>query len=635
MPIRIPIRRVGASSDKIAQLRKQRSLSSTVPANNSDMSPAMCQRVQSYLQGLPKPDLASGTKYKEALPSQTAEEAKKPWAYMRARRLKPVDSFRYFAVNNLTAIDEYDFYPGAIFVVDKDRKFASMPQIIPFQDGDRKRITCTGRFAGQTLKGICTDETTMREAIDSYVSQYKQSGMNIPTKVTMTTNLSSSTSGISIGGSIKGVDFGFGSGTKNKTSKIIEIRQELYSISLNNNITSVKDLFTGNFDETDFQNMVRTVGNNGPLAIMDTVSFGRVVYIVIEKESNTPPNLDVSYTPVAPNPQEKQKTEADAKKADQKDDAQKKETEENGKKGESTKTDVKDAVADAAKDAVSDAAQKLGSAGKFSLSLKSFNEKEKCKVRIYVRGGNFSGVSLGEELVKEGDIKEVLSRLSCISSVNDLETAVPIGFTAKYIDNMQPVEGHDYEWYNERVDEVLVKVRENNKGASMSTKVRFLEYKYLDNGTCGYKFNNNCSGGLDQSFKTSPKSVCFDIKIDVVGGEWPDFNFTIPYIPYQDIVANEDGDYVFDIRIGGNAMGEARDNIYITPSLRGCATCRGNKYYMNDDSSDSPFQMSNLHLRTEREVLLQYCRWVDLRVNNGKISYLTGRNPQLSEGKRE
>lgn len=631
------IRAVGEQAEALKTKRSSRlaarRLLSTA-TDKSEMSPTMAQKVQNYLQGILKPDLVSGTKYEANLPSQTASEAKEPWAYMHVRR-QPVDDFNYFAVNNMVQYDEYDFYPGAIFVVDKDRKFASLPQVIPFNEGDRKRVTCTGRFAGQSLKGVCTDETSMREAIESYISSYKQSGMNIPTKVETKTYYSNSVSGLSIGGTIKGVDFGFDTGKKNKTSKIIEIKQELFSISLNNNITSVKDLFTGKFTDEDFQNMVRTVGNNGPLAIMDTVTFGRVVYIVIEKESCTPPSLDISYQPVAPTKQEKDKATSDGNKAEQKDSTQKKTAEENNKKGESTQSEVKDAVAGAAKDAVQNATNAMTSGGKFALSLKSSNSKEKCKVRIYVRGGNFSGVKIGEEVIKDGDITSVLERISSVSGINDIETTVPIGFTAKYIDNMQPVKGHDYEWYNERVDELTVKVREDNKGATIDTRVRYLEYLDFGQGNYGYRFNSDITGRLDKSFKTSPKSLCFDIKIDVHGGEWPDFNFAIPYIPYERIKANEDGDFVFDIRVGGTVMGNAKDNIYVYPSMRGIAKCSSNKVYMNDGSSDSPFQMSNLKTRTEKEILMQYSRWADDRVNRGKLSYLTGRNPELSSGNRE
>ena len=258
----------------------------------------------------------------------------------------------------------------------------------------------------------------------------------------------------------------------------------------------------------------------------------------------------------------------------------------------------------------------------FKLTLSHTNKSTRYYLRVY------GGVAGDQELnvfntSDQKKIQESLDKLKELSK-KGMETAMPIEFTAKYLRNMTTnIMWRVLPYYKTYIPEVKFKVSENNSGASMKCAVYYLKYAMYGN-KIEYRKSEVDRKGLDYTFYCSPKSLCFDIKIDVTGAvDKHDFNVMLPCIPYDDIQPNKDGEWVFNINFYGSNYWDAK-KFTTSPSVPGAVLSKSNGFYMNK-FGDSPLRRHDGAAQgMEKTILQDYINWMNNKVSREKdLSFTT------------
>ena len=189
-------------------------------------------------------------------------------------------------------------YPGNIILVDKDKRFTQNMVPIPFEASERKPLRLDARYSSEIPNGSTTLNSFTRADVNNFVSQclttFKNSSHDLASNTNWQYESSQRSEGITLGGTIKGIKFSGSAFERNKTVVIAYLRQEMYTISVNNEYSYASDLFTDKVDAEKFRrNVSINVDNVAAPAIIDAVKYGRIISLWVVQEGNEPAKLNV------------------------------------------------------------------------------------------------------------------------------------------------------------------------------------------------------------------------------------------------------------------------------------------------------------------------------------------------------
>lgn len=242
----------------------------------------------------------------------------------------------------------------------------------------------------------------------------------------------------------------------------------------------------------------------------------------------------------------------------------------------------------------------------FTLSVGRTNDSTRYHVRIY------GGVAGDQQFAIDTDSQETLK--NCLNMLKEvsktaMEGALPMEYSLKYLDNMTTnIEWKVLPYFMSRIRQVLVKVIDNNKGASFGVYVKALKYELRGDTYAYYKWESQ-KLSLDTSFYLPARTLCIDIIVDPVDGtDKANFNIMIPCIPLDSMDGpNSDGDWEFVVRIQGNTLCDTK-NFHCSPNQPGTYISYSKNFSMNR-YNDSPLNYFNNRSTFERDVLGHYYTW--------------------------
>ena len=477
-------------------------------------------------------------------PPQLTQSINESGAWVRASRVPKSDI--WFIVNK--NMNSQLIYPGNVILVDKNKNFTKNMVEIPFTSAERKVLRLDARYSNEVNDSSSRLSGFTRADVNAFVNKcltnYKNGSHDLSSNTSWAFEQTERKEGITLGGTIKGVNFEASAGGRNKTVSVAYMKQIMYTVSLNNEYSRPSDIFTDKVDVGKFQSNINKNPGGTP-AIIDAVRYGRIITVWAIQEGNEPVSLSVDKY--------------------------------------------------------------------FKLSLSHTNKSTRYSLRVY-------GGMAGEQylnIFNTDDANVIQKALDILkeASKRAMETALPIEFSAKYLGNMTTnIQWHVLPYYKTYIPQIKFRVTENNSGASMKCAVYYLKYDMYGN-KLEYHLNEVDRKGLDYSFNCSPKSLCFDIKIDVTGArDKHDFNIMLPCIPYDSIQPNKDGDWEFQVNFYGSNYWDAK-KFWLSPSVAGAVLSTSNGFYMKK-FSDSPLRQYNgAGGSSERTILQAYMNWMRSNVN--------------------
>lgn len=224
-------------------------------------------------------------------PPSITQSTKEEGAWVRASRTPK--SGIWFMLNEET--NSQLIFPGNIILVDKNKNFTSNMVEIPFTAEERKILPLDARYSNEMGDTKSNLKEYTRSCVNAYISNcltnFKKGSHDLSSNTKWIYESSERVEGISIGGSIKSIDFA-GDISHNKTVTVAYMKQEMYQVSLDNTISESSDIFTDKVNIEKFRNNI-TKGGSGTPAIIDTVKYGRIVALWVVQEGNQAPTISI------------------------------------------------------------------------------------------------------------------------------------------------------------------------------------------------------------------------------------------------------------------------------------------------------------------------------------------------------
>lgn len=488
-----------------------------------------------------------------ANPPSILQNANEEGAWVRARRT-PSNGIWYM-VND--EVNNQLIYPGNIIVVDKFNSFTTKPVEIPFKSEERKKLRFDAKYSNEISDVYKQLVGFTRADVNSFVNacltNYKKGNHDLASNSRWHYEQSDRKEGITLGGTIKGVDFSGELGSRNKTVTVAYMKQEMYTISLNNEYSSASDIFSDKMDlkkfaENTYKHCRRRGFNKywytGAPAIIDAVKYGRIIALWVVQEGNRPASLSID---------------------------------------------------------------KL-----FKLSVGGTNSSTKYHLRVYggVAGDQNFCISTDNKETIENALKEMKE-----VSAKAMETALPIEYSIKFLKDLTTnVQWKVLPYYKTYIPTVRVRVTETNPGASIGLYLNALNYRMWGNKLDYVKYESTkCT--LDVTFESlSPKAICIDLKFDVKGAaDKYDFNVMLPCIPYDTLEPNQDGEWIFRINVYGSTLFDTK-KFWCSPNVAGAVISTSNQYWMNR-FEDSPMRIYDKAGASEKKILEYYISWWNKMLN--------------------
>lgn len=189
-----------------------------------------------------------------------------------------------------------EYYLGSILLADENFRTAQ-PSVVIFRDGERKPLDMFSTISRQDcyFDGVLPTAKEMNNRKNDFLEKYRNK-VNLQTELPSITSVSykdfESTDGISVGGSIKGVDFGFSTAERKKRVRVFEFKQVLFTFALNDNYTKASDFFTDKFDLAAFRQRIK---HYSPV-IISAVNYGRTAYLAIASDDASAMSVNISKT---------------------------------------------------------------------------------------------------------------------------------------------------------------------------------------------------------------------------------------------------------------------------------------------------------------------------------------------------
>ncbi len=208
----------------------------------------------------------------------------------------------YNVHNYLFPKNDLNHYLGSIVLVDE--KFRSEnPTKVIIKESERKplRITCSlGTSSAISSDVIVPSEANVNNFRHNFINRYI-SNLNSRSFLARQLEINSyefdSQSGVSISGNISGVDFGFDSGGINKKVKVFELKQILYTMSIDDQYRELDDFITDKLSESALLGQLK--GDRGTLchpAYIETIRYGRVAYLAVSSTDSKALSINIGKT---------------------------------------------------------------------------------------------------------------------------------------------------------------------------------------------------------------------------------------------------------------------------------------------------------------------------------------------------
>lgn len=240
-----------------------------------------------FIKTLPTPELVDGSE--TILPVSQVMQRGKEGAYIRGKRAASTITNFTFPENTL------NYYVGNILLVDNNETFFSKsPTKINFNANQRKSLTYTTDLLIEDtsfLKNIVPTESGFRDVVNKLkikCNSSKKQPLNAAPKYYYFEHKDA----INIGGTIKNINFGIDF-SKSKSITIVEYKQTLFSISLDNTYSSVNDYLQNITGNELKQKCTKSDNKVYSPAIIETVHYGKTAYLcaINEEESGLKFNI--------------------------------------------------------------------------------------------------------------------------------------------------------------------------------------------------------------------------------------------------------------------------------------------------------------------------------------------------------
>lgn len=458
-------------------------------------------------------------------------------ALLRGERQEQLGVTTYtFPFSSANLSKSTGYYLGSIIVADGKMR-TNMPTKVPMYDYERKplRMLTTLYRAGlsKSFNDIVPTAQNMNNRRLEFIQEYRSrvNGQTLlPSQTIIGYKDFESTDGIAIGGTIKGINFGFTAADRTKRVRVFEFKQVLYSMSLDDTYKKGSDYFTDRLDLATFK---QNIGHYSP-AIISTVYYGRVAYLAVASDNFSAATVSIN-----------------------------------------------------------------------DYSGRISGVTSGCTFKAIVLGGAAGTANGTMDFTNVSNVSNFLKELGKEMTAVDVEAALPIEFEASYLRNpAKLVTTNIYPYYTKLVDKIKVTVWESNKGASMTARLRFIDYAYNSRGVRDYTFSSY-NRELDYTVEASPWACCFEIIVSIKGNYDNDFNIFIPYIPLDKIRQNEKGEWEFKIHITGSTLYNAKNNIELSYTVPGAFVSKNDNWFRGE-LKDSEYVG-----KSEEYILTQYFNYCE------------------------
>ncbi len=228
-------------------------------------------------------------------PPVLKQEPNKEGVWVRALRQPKHPDGIWFMVND--EINNQLIYPGNIVLVDKEKDFTKNMKEIPFRSGERKPLRFDAKFSTKNSSTVLNSFTRVdvNDFVDDCLREFKEKGYELASNTAWEYEQSTRTEGITLGGTIKGINFSGSALERNKTVTVAYMKQIMYTVSLDNQYSNASDLFTDQVNLDQFKQNIDKNGGAGIVApaIIDAVRYGRLITVWAVQEGNKPVSLSI------------------------------------------------------------------------------------------------------------------------------------------------------------------------------------------------------------------------------------------------------------------------------------------------------------------------------------------------------
>ena len=221
-------------------------------------------------------------------------------AWLRGTRQEQLGVVTYTFPHSVTnKAPSTDYYLGSVVLVDNNFR-THQPTKVLFSDSERKKLSMYATISNHTdffpdvLPTAREMNNKRNEFVENYVNKISPK-KQIPSNTIIDFQDFESTDGISIGGSIKGVDFGFSSGERKKRVRVYSFKQVLYTLALDDIYKKGSDFFSDKVNIAQFKDSIK---HYSP-AIISTVYYGKVAYLAIASDDKSAMSVNISKTDFA------------------------------------------------------------------------------------------------------------------------------------------------------------------------------------------------------------------------------------------------------------------------------------------------------------------------------------------------
>lgn len=218
-------------------------------------------------------------------------------AWLRGTREEQLGVCSYTFPHSITNMaPSTDYYLGAIILT--DNKFRSaQPTKIVLSDAERKPLSmyATNSRINHYFDNVRPTAKEMNNKRNDFVQNYLKKITNqtqVPSLTTIDFKDFESTDGISIGGSVKGVDFGFSTGERKKKVRVFTFKQVLYTLALDDTYKKGSEFFSDKLNVAEFK---KSIQHYSP-AIISTVYYGKIAYLAIASDDDSAMSVNISKT---------------------------------------------------------------------------------------------------------------------------------------------------------------------------------------------------------------------------------------------------------------------------------------------------------------------------------------------------
>ena len=167
-------------------------------------------------------------------PPQLTQSINESGAWVRASRVPKSDI--WFIVNK--NMNSQLIYPGNVILVDKNKNFTKNMVEIPFTSAERKVLRLDARYSNEVNDSSSRLSGFTRADVNAFVNKcltnYKNGSHDLSSNTSWAFEQTERKEGITLGGTIKGVNFEASAGGRNKTVSVAYMKQIMYTVSLNN-----------------------------------------------------------------------------------------------------------------------------------------------------------------------------------------------------------------------------------------------------------------------------------------------------------------------------------------------------------------------------------------------------------------